>query len=308
MAPTLRGSVTWSSTSTGPSAWARARARGTGGRGIGEQRGALVDGVLGEEGGEAGAVGALGCEAPGLAGGEAGGEGRFGVLGEQEAAEAAGGVGEGGGDRVEAVQPDAGRAGGGGGARWPGRDAAGAGARGGAGGGGERTGARRRTAHVSILDCGASAAKGGRFRRLRRCSDKWRPEGRRMAGMAMRLLGGFGAVRTNAGVRRRGRGRQFGQTCRGCERRGSGDCGLRRCSDKCRRRGRRGRESDWTNAARATGTGGDAVRTNGGRWAGEGTAPAAAGQRGAGVAPSSGPGWRGACGGAPTKPRNIART
>ena len=46
------------------------------------------------------------------------------------------------------------------------------------------------------------------------------------------------------------------------------------CSDKMPRPARVWR-SIWTNASRATGTDGEAVRTKGGRWAGEGPAPVA---------------------------------
>ena len=103
MAPTLRGSETWSSTSSGPGRSSTCASERRGQR-VGQQGGALVHGVAPEQMVQPAALDSLGGDRPGLA--TLRGERRLGVLGQQQAAQPAGRIGQRGGDGVQAVQPD----------------------------------------------------------------------------------------------------------------------------------------------------------------------------------------------------------
>ena len=102
MAPTLRGSVTWSSTMIGPGAPAHA-ADGRRQR-IGQQRDTLVRDVASQQVIQPAAIDAFRLQRPGWR--QPGGQRRLGVLGQHQAAQPARRVGERGGDRMQAVQPD----------------------------------------------------------------------------------------------------------------------------------------------------------------------------------------------------------
>ena len=103
MAPTLRGSVTWSSTISGPGAVQRLLQAGRPER-VGEQRGALVRDVAAEQMVEPAALHLLGRQRPRRR--LALGEGLLRLLCQHEVAEAAGRVGERRGHRVQAVEPE----------------------------------------------------------------------------------------------------------------------------------------------------------------------------------------------------------
>ena len=103
MAPTLRGSVTWSSTISGPGPFQHMLQAGRPQR-IGQQGRALVRDVAAEQVVEPAALHLLGRYRPGRR--LALGEGLLRLLGQQQVAQPAGGVGERRGDGVQAVEPD----------------------------------------------------------------------------------------------------------------------------------------------------------------------------------------------------------